>query len=283
MTSVLSLDVEPTTICNLNCPFCFGPSIEKVSTELDIEIWKHAFIQFQKIGVENIVISGGEPLLYKHIYDYVSFLKKLNFNIVLSTHGRMKDRLLKIAPFCDWISLPIDGFSNELSFKMRTDDYSNVEIIETVKLLKQKFKGIKIKIGTVATAPNIKEITEIANYLSTYAELIDTWKIYQYTPRRKHEKLQSEYLISDLEFNNLKEEIQASYPGLNVFFSSQASRKNAYVFIYHNGEVNLVNIGDDNSDKHVGNIKEFDKIDFQKILSTLEHTHIANFNNTYSR
>ncbi len=67
---IKSLDIEPTTICNLKCPFCFGPKVVSKKTELNIDIWKNAISKFRNQGVENIVISGGEPLLYDNILEF---------------------------------------------------------------------------------------------------------------------------------------------------------------------------------------------------------------------
>ncbi|MDD4729265.1 MAG: radical SAM protein [Dysgonamonadaceae bacterium] len=279
---IKTLDIEPTTICNLNCPFCFGPKVEKRETEIDLQIWKDALLKFRNKGVENIVISGGEPLIYHRIVELVKYLKHLNFNIVISTHGRYKEKLFEVAPYCDWISLPIDGITPEISHTMRTDNYPVSEILVTASELKRKHSNLKIKIGTVATQKNIQEIIEIGNVLQDNSNCFDTWKIYQYTPRRKH-KNQKEFLsITDKEFADLSNLISKTLPTeMKIVYSSNESRRNAYTFIYQNGDINLVNVGDNFDDLLVGNIGEFDKINFPKVNEILNTNHYSNFTNTY--
>ncbi len=277
-----SLDIEPTTICNLDCPFCFGPVIEKRSTEINIKIWENALIEFKNLGVENIVISGGEPLLYSNILELVRFLKCLDYNIVLSTHGRKKKILFEVAKYCDWISLPIDGISTEMINSMRTDNYSNLEILKTAKELKMKYENLRIKIGTVATKRNLDEILKVGELLQNNAGIFDTWKIYQYTPRRKYKNLKDSLIITDNEFQELSDNIRKYVSAeLKVVYSSNVSRQSAYVFIYHNGDVNLVNAGSDFEDLLVGNIERFNDINLSKINSVLSPNHLNNYNNTY--
>ncbi|HEY5589559.1 MAG TPA: radical SAM protein [Paludibacter sp.] len=281
---IKSLDIEPTTICNLSCPFCFGPMVEKSETENDLAVWKDALNRFKKLGVENIVISGGEPLIYKDIVELVSYLKFLKFNIVISTHGRLREKLFEVAPYCDWISLPIDGFSSEMSNLMRTDNYSNYEILATALKLKNTYSNLKIKIGTVATKINLHEIAEIGKFLETKQEYFNIWKIYQYTPRRKYKNQQEFLCITNKEFSDLSCFIGNTLPmEMKVVFSSNDSRRNAYTFIYQNGDINLVNVGENFDDLRVGNINNFSSINFSKINEVLNSNHHSNFNNTYCR
>lgn len=279
---IKTLDIEPTTICNLNCPFCFGPKVEKRETEIDLQIWKDALLKFRNKGVENIVISGGEPLIYHRIVELVKYLKLINFNIVISTHGRYKEKLFEVAPYCDWISLPIDGISSEMSSLMRTDSYPISEILATALELKNTHSNLKIKIGTVATRKNIQEIIEIGKLLAGNQKYFDTWKIYQYTARRKHKNNKESLSVTDKEFADLANLINGTLPTeMKIVYSSNESRRNAYTFIYQNGDVNLVNVGDSFDDLLVGNIDDFDRINFQMIYELLKSNHYSNYSDTY--
>ena len=279
---IKTLDIEPTTICNLNCPFCFGPKVEKRETDIDLTIWKAALYKFKNLGVENIVISGGEPLLYKRIEELVAYLKLLKFNIVISTNCRFKEKLFAVANYCDWISLPIDCITPEMNYLMRNDNYPISEILATATKLKSIHSNLQIKIGTVATKINIHEIIEIGNLLANNQKHFATWKIYQYTPRRKHKKYKELLNITDNEFCELSNLIKETMPlEMKIVYSSNESRRNAYTFIYQNGDINLINLGDSYDDLLVGNIEEFEKINFQKVDEVLNTNHYLNFTNTY--
>ena len=277
-----SLDIEPTTICNLACPFCFGPHVNFKEVSLDIEIWFSALENFRKMGVENVIFSGGEPLLYKKIIELVKHAKQLGYNIVISTHGRLKEKTFEVAEYCDWISMPIDGVSYETILNMRTDETQNAHIIDMAKELKKTFGHIKIKIGTVATKKNIHEIIDIGKLLENNIDYFNTWKIYQYTPRRKFKSNNELLSVSNVDFNLLQNKISGIFPkNMRIVYSSNKSRSNAYTFIYQNGDVNLVNIGKDFDDMKVGNICHFNDINFELIKQKLNDNHSLNYCNTY--
>ncbi len=281
MSVLKTIDIEPTTVCNLKCPFCFGPKVESVKGELSLETWKETIIRFKNWGVENVVISGGEPLLYKNIEELIKFIKHNDLSIVLSTHGRFRNKLLKIVEYCDWISLPIDGYKNDTAYTLRTDNVSNQEILKTAKLLKLKNPKIKIKIGTVATKVNIDEIENINSLLDENIGIFDTWKIYQYTPRRKYKENSDHLSIDDSMYEELVSKINALNKNKRIVYSSNESRKNAYLFIYYDGDVTLVNCGNDFGDDVIGNVKTFDNINLKKIVYNLKNNHTSNYKNTY--
>lgn len=279
---ITTLDIEPTTVCNLNCPFCFGPKVKKEEVEIDLQIWKEAFFKFKNRGIKNIVVSGGEPLMYNRIVELVKYLKSLKFNIVISTHGRYKERLFEIASYCDWISLPIDGITSRTNQAMRTDNYPVSEILATALELKKKYSKLKIKVGTVVTQKNFQEITKIGDLLRDKLDCFDLWKVYQYTPRRKHKENHKLLCISDQDFLGLSILLRSRLSKkMRIVFSSNESRRNAYVFIYQNGDVNVVNSGESFDDVYVGNISNFDDINFKQINKLLGYNHHLNYANTY--
>ena len=277
-----TLDIEPTTICNLNCPFCFGPIVNREETEIDLQLWKDAFFKFRNMGVENVVISGGEPLIYHRIFELIYYLKDLNYNIVLSTNGRYKEKLFEIAPYCDWISLPIDGISSNVNRFMRTDNYPFSEILSTALELKKKHSKLSIKIGSVVTQHNYQEIINIGDVLKENLNCFDVWKIYQYTPRRKQINNYNSLYISDMLFSDLSIQIRNRLASvMKIVFSSNQSRRNAYAFIYQSGDANIANVGDNYGDVYVGNISCFDNINFQLVNKLLNNNHYSNYTNTY--
>lgn len=277
-----TLDIEPTTICNLKCPFCFGPKTTSNKTEININTWKSVIIKFMNHGVKNIVVSGGEPTLYKNINELLRFIKDLNLNIILSTNGRFTKKIFELADVCDWISLPIDAVTKNISHIMRTDKYPASKILETAKSLKKYNPKIKIKIGTVATKKNIDEIYKIGCLLESNSNILDTWKIYQYTPRRKFKENKIANELPDESYNKIVKLISTRFSEkIKIVSSSNLSRKNAYCFIYHNGDINLVNVGNDFNDLYVGSALELENINMEMILSILNHNHKSNFESTY--
>ncbi|MBN2893309.1 MAG: radical SAM protein [Bacteroidales bacterium] len=82
--------IEPTTRCNLKCPGCYRGadkddhipytlSLEEVKSQID---W---FIENRNI--HTLSISGGEPLLYKHINEVVEYATSKKLRTMIYTNG----------------------------------------------------------------------------------------------------------------------------------------------------------------------------------------------------
>ena len=84
--------IMPTSICNLNCPYCSIKS--RPLEELDLDDIKHAVTELRKNGLKAVIISGGgEPTLYKHFDKLINFLDDLDLEIGLITNGTMLTKI----------------------------------------------------------------------------------------------------------------------------------------------------------------------------------------------
>ena len=70
--------------CPFSCPFCFQP---KTNTDYDICRIDESISLFQKLGVQRIDISGGEPLVFSKLSYFCSNLYRNGFNLTLSSNG----------------------------------------------------------------------------------------------------------------------------------------------------------------------------------------------------
>ncbi len=80
--------------CNLSCEFCCAGSNKKNLKEeiIDIELLKNMVDEIceKKITVNNVNITGGEPLLRRDIIELILYIgEKLNCTIDLSTNGML--------------------------------------------------------------------------------------------------------------------------------------------------------------------------------------------------
>ena len=64
--------VEITDRCNFNCIHCFA---NKNDSELKISSWKKIFDNICKEKIQSITITGGEPLLYKDLFQLLKIIK----------------------------------------------------------------------------------------------------------------------------------------------------------------------------------------------------------------
>ena len=101
---------EITTACNLSCGFChrtseiiLGPSISQINEVVPL---------LKRIGIKEIIISGGEPFLRTDIFDILSLLKKEGFSVDLCTNGTLitNEIAIKLSKVLNEISVSIDSF-----------------------------------------------------------------------------------------------------------------------------------------------------------------------------
>lgn len=275
------VDLEFTARCNLKCGFCFGPNDDGGKTShLDPELWIGVIDAIHSRGCSGIVVSGGEPTLYPHLKELLAYAQQRGVQTVLSTHGRHEARLLELAGNCDWIALPVDGASKGSLVEMRGDSWGLASADQLTKMLKDATGGrVSIKLGSVATRVNHHEILHLANSLLELEPMnFDTWKVYQYTPRRKFADRKELYEISDQSFDRIRQDVEATgvTQRLNTVFSSHKRRRRAYLFVYPDGTLAIPNEGESFGDIVIGNvvtdgISVFDRVGAYEFLSNEEN------------
>lgn len=134
--------------CNLRCVMCglWGPSglcFSRITSkqELSLEVWKKIVEEIKNIS-PNIILFGGEPLLYPHWYEIAKYIRKNNMRCHLPTNGTLvKENLQKITEVITNIDFSIDGVE-DIHDKIRGKSGIFKEVIEGVIAL-NKYKQEK--------------------------------------------------------------------------------------------------------------------------------------------
>lgn len=75
--------------CNFRCPTCHNKEIafhpEKCPTIPVEDIF--LYLEKKKSWIDGVVISGGEPTLFAHLYQLIYEIRKLGFKVKLDTNG----------------------------------------------------------------------------------------------------------------------------------------------------------------------------------------------------
>ncbi|WP_456397909.1 radical SAM protein [Desulfurobacterium sp.] len=116
-------------LCNLECFQCHNKlsfdgrsgfiSYKKLSDKLD---------KLKLLGVELIIISGGEPTLEKRLEEGLQFIKEKGFPVRIDTNGTMPDRIEELIR-----NKMVDGFALDIKIPIK-NVYSDEE--------KERFKQI---------------------------------------------------------------------------------------------------------------------------------------------
>jgi radical SAM protein with 4Fe4S-binding SPASM domain len=88
--NLLSLDLETSLECNLRCIYCYSRAGKKRTHELEVKDILDVIDQAVDMGVKVIsIIGGGEPLLYKGLFEIIEYISKKNVRRILFTNGTL--------------------------------------------------------------------------------------------------------------------------------------------------------------------------------------------------
>jgi MoaA/NifB/PqqE/SkfB family radical SAM enzyme len=77
--------IQVTRDCNQECRFCSNPPTEKA---ISLKQAKRLVDDYLKRDYAGIILSGGEPTLYPHLPELVSYIAKKKFSLRIITNGQ---------------------------------------------------------------------------------------------------------------------------------------------------------------------------------------------------
>ena len=101
--------------CPLRCPFCSAEGGERRSEELKAEQYYNIIVDAIDAGFAEIVLTGGEPLIYKELDELLLLLKCLDRKASKLTlrssfaFAITEARMQEIAELFDYVAISIDG------------------------------------------------------------------------------------------------------------------------------------------------------------------------------
>jgi putative heme d1 biosynthesis radical SAM protein NirJ1 len=105
-----------TNTCNLKCRHCYANSTnEKYEGELSTQEAKIFIDDLGELKVPVLLISGGEPLVRKDIFDLIQYAKKNNIRSTVSTNGTLidKEMALDLKKYgVSYVGISLDGIGS---------------------------------------------------------------------------------------------------------------------------------------------------------------------------
>ena len=155
------VDIELSSLCNLNCPMCYTTTDEfkeKVDQQtMNYELFKKIIDECAEYNLFSIRLSlRGEAFLNKHIYDMIKYAKDKGIKEISTlTHGGFLDeeKFQKLIDLeLDWLTISFDGIDEmyeKIRYPLKFDDA--VKKIKKFKEMKEKQNKVKpvIKVQTV--------------------------------------------------------------------------------------------------------------------------------------
>lgn len=176
--------IEVESRCNLRCNFCYNKnSFAGNGREGNLESGyvKKIIDAIYSSGIKIVRFTGGEPLLRKDIFNLMRYAKRkglevrLNTNALLINEGNAKN----IARFVDNVLISLEAVNSGGEAAITGDQKSFSKKIKAIKLLK-KYKIKIVRIGTVATKENIKNLEKFFRLIVDLG--VDEWEVYRPIP-----------------------------------------------------------------------------------------------------
>ena len=163
--NTIALYIELTSLCNLNCPYCYNDSGCK-SSSLQYDLLVNRIDEL--IGNYNctVSLSGGEPLLYERMDDLLLFLKSKQIMTSIATNGTLVDRrfvnfVTQNNILLSHVQISMDGSTNVIDSYSRGQNHFQ-QAISAIHLLNDT--GIKVNINFVITRHNYLDIENMIQF-----------------------------------------------------------------------------------------------------------------------
>jgi MoaA/NifB/PqqE/SkfB family radical SAM enzyme len=131
------LVLMPHSRCNCRCVMCDIWKSNHEKKELSIEVLEKHSMHFKKLGVREVVFSGGEALMHSNLWRFCEVLKKENVQITLLSTGLLLQKNARaIIDHCREVIISLDG-SEPVHDKIRNIPGGFRKLAEGVKALKQ--------------------------------------------------------------------------------------------------------------------------------------------------
>jgi radical SAM additional 4Fe4S-binding domain len=157
--------LEITQACNMRCIHCYeGDRHIASSKQLTLDKWKDIISQLSNIGVQRVVVIGGEPCTHKNINDILMFLADNNISTTLFTNGNLlSDELLEtIISNSIEVKVSLYGHNAEVHDQITKKNGSFEILFNNIQYLLSK--NIKVSIAIVLMKENEKYFSEIKEF-----------------------------------------------------------------------------------------------------------------------
>ncbi len=264
-------DITPK--CNESCKFCYRNKIKK---ELNIEDNRKILKSIYDSGIINkITICGGEPLMYKGLFDMLNKVKKpenVSLSIVtnaikiadydkLSSRFNINEEILNnLLKFFKWICFSLDAVSQEIETLVTRNEYHVDRVRYILDYLQENYPNTNIKINSIITKQNYRDIPNIYEFISKY-KIVKRWKLFRYLGNTNPQSINEYFDIDDEQFSKVTDFINGlDNSKIKINVNNVDTYDGTYIMLKQDG---TVEISENGTLKEVLDLK---KDDISKIL-----------------
>jgi len=126
----LSVTVDPTNNCNVNCMWCKNRDFRNNSpTSIPDGIFISLPNNLSEWGVKNITLSGGEPLLHPKIQEFLAAAYKNEQHIGVKTNGTSlnNEKIRELLLRASWVGVTVDAATEATYQKIKKAPLGTLE------------------------------------------------------------------------------------------------------------------------------------------------------------
>lgn len=194
---------EITRRCNLNCVHCRSSSSLEIEGHPDfsLEEAKRVLDDIHSYANPVMVLSGGEPLLRKDVFDIAAYGTSLGMRMCIATNGtlvtdticqKMKESGIKM------VSLSLDGASAEVHDDFRNQPGAFDGTMNAIRLLNKH--GIPFLVNSSFTKRNKEEAPKLYELVKKLGAT--AWYLFMIVPTGRGEEIMEE-LIPASEYEDI--------------------------------------------------------------------------------
>lgn len=164
LSAPLNVSIYPGMKCNLACDFCFISEEKWADNNImfSLDEWKPVLDQIKEMKIPYLTILGGEPLLYRGIWEMLDYLDEIGQQTHITTNGtiyskKIIQQLKKYPKLTLKVSIQALDDRHKLLTKGSLD--RTLKFIKTVKK-----EGIRCGIHTLGLKETVDQIPNIAQF-----------------------------------------------------------------------------------------------------------------------
>lgn len=162
------IQLYPTFRCNQSCSFCFNQNVKSdLYKDMNAECAYMLSDMLKKIGIFELDILGGEPMLIPWMKDFVEYATGLGISLNISTNGSLPDivdRFMEIRTNYLNVGFSIQGFSKTHNALTMSNNFSKA----VTGLERMIAAGKNPIVKSTLMQKNINEIYELVSYLAEH-------------------------------------------------------------------------------------------------------------------
>ncbi|MFE5142938.1 radical SAM protein [Streptomyces fagopyri] len=221
--------------CPMSCQGCYNPF---AAEQIDLAQADWIIGKLAAHGTSDLVLAGGDPLLWPPIFDVVDHAVAAGLKVGLDTTGytltaEKLDRLRGLSS----LRLPLDAVTADVqrAFRRSPDTGLLQALLDSLALCDAEGFD-RVRVHTVASAENLHQLPELAVEIMSHRSVAQ-WVVFQWWGRRASPATIRRLGVAAEDVRAVLEEIRRDHPGREIHLAESSERELLNWMIQSSGQV----------------------------------------------